>query len=372
MPRHATPRHFAADFADRTVSSQTLWNARAPPPCARTHARAQLCLARLPALAWCLTPHTFKQQFHSTPTMAAPLQQTSSNDSEGKVYIDLRTGARYDNAALEYKLTEWEKQYQSEHGDFMDLDKVTNWNEFQWQHYNQDRNDDTNHMIFDYIQPLIDRAIERNSMRELHAFIRAFCWKADDIPLGGAGDIQQACVQYKSEAEEFGRPKATARFIVKMVQGHARSVAAGVNYYNRTVENWIVDGMKKLFGWNGGDAYHWDALPGGDHRMQEIWLVETEDEKKEIINSISRKYVGDQQRRVLRGLRQFRLALAEDLMHHGKPNGHFAERAAHVTQAVQAAASTATPAEMDILVKYRTSCQADAAAAAAAAAAQKA
>jgi hypothetical protein len=235
--------------------------------------------------------------------MAAPVQTLvfdEYSDSEGTVCIHPVTGAKYFES-VEYKLSEFEKQYQAEHSDFMDLDKVTNWNEFQWQHYNQDRNDDTNHMIFDYVQPLIDRAIDRNSMRELHAFIRAFCWKDDDIPLGCAADIQQACVRYKGEVQEFGRPQATARFIVKMVQGHARSVAAGVNYYNRTVENWIVDGMKKLF----YEEYHWDALPGAED--EDRLSVETEDEKKEIITAISRKYVGDQQRLVLRGLRQFRL-----------------------------------------------------------------
>jgi hypothetical protein len=299
--------------------------------------------------------------------MAAPLQQTSEC-----IRIHPVTGAKYWQG--ERELSEFEMKYQADWFDGMDTDKVEDWNEFDWSQFDQSRCSDTNSLIAGEVIHLIDRAIERNSMRELHAFIRAFCWEGDDMPLGCAGDIKLACVQYKGEVQEFGRPQATARFIVKMVQGHARSVAAGVNYYNMTVENWIVDGMKKLFGFHGySDAYHWEAQPGAEG--DEIWLTETEEEKKAIITALSNKYVGDQQRQVLRGLRAFRLALAEELTHIGRTRCHIAERAAHVTRAVQAASSPAanTPAaELVFLNQFRASCEADAAAAAAAAAQKKA
>jgi hypothetical protein len=220
------------------------------------------------------------------------------------VRINPATGAKYFQG--DHVLTEFEMKYQAEDGDYMDMDKIEDINEFEWQHYNQERDDDTNSAIWElHVRPAIERGIARNSMADIHPFIRAFVFIQNDAPLGCAGDIKLACAQFKADTAEFGRWQATARYIAKMVKAHDRSVAAGANYFHMGISNWVEDGMKMLFGWTeiGYENFHWEAL---DSIPEADRPEETVEDKQRIVEALGRKFSGDKLREVMLGLRRFR------------------------------------------------------------------
>ena len=213
------------------------------------------------------------------------------------VRVNEETGELYYQG--ERELSAFEKRYQSADGDYMDVNKIADYNTVEWEHYDFKRCWDTNCIIYDGVRPIVEEAVHRRRLDGVHPFIRAWCFPGDDVPLRHAGELVLALSLFKDEVDEFGRWQATARFIGKMIKAHARSVRNEVNFNDNTADDWVYQGMQMLFGC-------WDDDPN-IHRESRPLDEETREDKRRIVDALRHAFSGQQLTQSLAGLRRFRV-----------------------------------------------------------------
>ena len=136
-----------------------------------------------------------------------------------------------------------------------DIDRslVRDWNKFDWQCIDwagADDDSDFQASLLQEIAQLMIAAVEANPRcnpkTKLCAWIRAWCWPNDEVPLLHCATLVMAGHAYARQAPVIGGVEAAMILIHAALNGHQTSVDEGVNWYNRTQLHWVQDAMSVL------------------------------------------------------------------------------------------------------------------------------